>query len=383
MRKQLQGLVIRKERQERGWSQGALCMGICAVSYLSKIEQGKAESSPEVLSLLCQRLGINWQADPEFCRENTVWFEEQYERLFSGEMMEPLREVLQQRAEEYRFSPFFLDWLILTWTVTRRMPEDPREYLSAMDSRQYNLYLCLTGQFEELLRVSDQAYYLLEVGRRAYWQGNYGYAVACLQQAADRASREGSLLVLMHARLALGNCYSDMGEMDQTLEHYAAASRMARSLGTQGELTVIAYNRATTEFRMGLEEDALRHLLENPWEDGLYYHKLALCYERVGRKQEALETLDRAAHAPLEGLPGFPENQKEIFAQMCQVIRYRLENPDYLHDPVYGRALQDCIHIQEQHLPFGFAKFQALWLEEWYAANRQYRLAYEAVKRFS
>ena len=39
------GFVIRRERLARGWSQQGLCKGICAVSYLSKIEQGQAAPS--------------------------------------------------------------------------------------------------------------------------------------------------------------------------------------------------------------------------------------------------------------------------------------------------------------------------------------------------
>ena len=35
------GLLLRKGRLEKDWSQEGLCKGICAVSYLSKIEQGK------------------------------------------------------------------------------------------------------------------------------------------------------------------------------------------------------------------------------------------------------------------------------------------------------------------------------------------------------
>ena len=34
------GLLIRRERLARDWSQKGLCQGICTVSYLSKIEQG-------------------------------------------------------------------------------------------------------------------------------------------------------------------------------------------------------------------------------------------------------------------------------------------------------------------------------------------------------
>ena len=44
------GFVIRRERIARGWSQQGLCKGICAVSYLSKIEQGQAAPSQEAVS---------------------------------------------------------------------------------------------------------------------------------------------------------------------------------------------------------------------------------------------------------------------------------------------------------------------------------------------
>ena len=42
------GLLIRQARLQRDWSQEGPCRGICAPSYLSKIEQGKAAPSPEV-----------------------------------------------------------------------------------------------------------------------------------------------------------------------------------------------------------------------------------------------------------------------------------------------------------------------------------------------
>ena len=69
MYQKLQGIIIRRRRQELNWSQTTLCAGICAVSHLSKIEQGKAEGSPEVLRLLLQRLGVEWRDDPDFCLE--------------------------------------------------------------------------------------------------------------------------------------------------------------------------------------------------------------------------------------------------------------------------------------------------------------------------
>ena len=59
------GLLIRQARLRRDWSQKGLCQDICAPSYLSKIEQGKAAPSPEVTELLLRRLGLVWTPEPE------------------------------------------------------------------------------------------------------------------------------------------------------------------------------------------------------------------------------------------------------------------------------------------------------------------------------
>ena len=48
------GTLIRRERLRKNLSQEGLCKGICVVSYLSKIEQGKADPSDEVAALLLE-----------------------------------------------------------------------------------------------------------------------------------------------------------------------------------------------------------------------------------------------------------------------------------------------------------------------------------------
>lgn len=186
------------------------------------------------------------------------------------------------RETVYRNSPFFLDWLLLSWAATGQVQEEVEEFVSAMDARQQNLHLCLKGQFQDLLRIAERSYFFLQAGKHAYWRGDYSYAVACFFQGAERAAREGSLPVMMLCHLFLGNCYSTLNQLDQTLEHYEAARRMARSLGRRVTLVEIAYNQATTELQMGLTQEALRHLLEHPWNEALYFHKLAICYGAPG-----------------------------------------------------------------------------------------------------
>lgn len=63
MNRKLQGILIRQRRQELNWSQAGLCAGICAVSYLSRIEQARVEGTDEVLGLLFHGWRIPWRED--------------------------------------------------------------------------------------------------------------------------------------------------------------------------------------------------------------------------------------------------------------------------------------------------------------------------------
>ena len=49
------GALLRMVRLEKNWSQETLCQGICTVSYLSKIEQGKAQPNDALLRDLLGR----------------------------------------------------------------------------------------------------------------------------------------------------------------------------------------------------------------------------------------------------------------------------------------------------------------------------------------
>ena len=52
------GNLILRERLARSWSQAGLCKDICTVSYLSKIETGKAQPAADVLRLLLAPLHL-------------------------------------------------------------------------------------------------------------------------------------------------------------------------------------------------------------------------------------------------------------------------------------------------------------------------------------
>lgn len=129
----------------------------------------------------------------------------------------------------------------------------------------------------------------------------------------DQAYRERSLNIMTECCLFLGNCYSSLNQLKQTQEHYADAIRMARSLGRQDLMEVITYNLATTELQMGLTEKALYHLLSAPWNEAMYFHKLAICYERLGQKEKVRQALEQAQTAPLKALPEALSRPEKFF----------------------------------------------------------------------
>ena len=200
------------------------------MSHLSKIEQGKAEGSPEVLRLLLQRLGVEWRDDPDFCLEASAWFEEWYDRLFSGENIESLSQPWPSVRRNFRTVPF-------SWTgscspgLPPAIPRKRKDYVSVMDDRQYNLYLCMTEQFQELLHVSNRSYFLLAAGTRPFVAGDYEKAAICFQRGMDQAYREGSLRILMKCCGNLGTCYSCLNQLEKTRECYAAASGWPEAWG--------------------------------------------------------------------------------------------------------------------------------------------------------
>ncbi len=70
------GSFIKLQRTKKGMTLGELADGIVSVSYLSKIENLKTQASPEIIQLLCNKLGIKVDNSKELVIEEKCnqWF---------------------------------------------------------------------------------------------------------------------------------------------------------------------------------------------------------------------------------------------------------------------------------------------------------------------
>ena len=227
--------LIRYERLKRNWSQEGLCDGICAVSYLSKIEQGKAEPSEEILSALMKRLELEWHGGEE-AEEVRKLLDELQEAEFS--LDEQAHSKLMEQLTAIRpvclNGPHMLDLLLLEQLHLYKVDADVKEigaFEDCFTPRQRAIWLMIQERYEEALALMPISYVYLGSGAAAYFGGQYTQATERLLQACSLAAEEGRARVLLQARTLLGNCYSDQNDYEAMCRHYQAARRLANDLG--------------------------------------------------------------------------------------------------------------------------------------------------------
>lgn len=283
MNKQFPGILIRMERIKKNWSQSGLCQGICAVSYLSKIEQGKADASPEILRLLLNRLGVSWYDDDSTVTKASDLIEQLYTAIFSYDDVR-LKSKLQELEENwclYLYGPYMIDCLLIKNLTEEKVNSDLENFTGCFDHRQQVLWLSLNECYDELIQLSPTAYSYLCYGSYSYKTGNYPTAIEQLQRSYNLAAEQGLVYIMLESRMLMGNCYSNTLKHEKMLEHYQVAERLATAIQDKESIETIRYNIASTELEMGHIQESYRYFSQIEKHTIMSLHKLALCCEKL------------------------------------------------------------------------------------------------------
>ena len=268
------GLLIRQARLRRDWSQDGLCLGICTPSYLSKIEQGKAEPSPEVTELLLRRLGLVWIPEPEDLKP--CW-----NALLSGSpgFFLCYEQLVLPQQERLACSPLAADILLLAAFYTDTMQPLSEEWEPFLSTRQLALQRALQGRWDEAARLEPLPLLSSLHGKALYTKGEYTTAIEVLRDAYRSAADAGYPHMMLSCRILIGNCYSDLGRMEEMMTHFSVAEHLAEALGDTDSLASLRYNTAATQLQLGQPEKALPYFSSLPHPSFLDLHKLAICHE--------------------------------------------------------------------------------------------------------
>lgn len=396
----LVGTYIRKTRMEKSYSQEGLCKGICAVSYLSKIELGQVQASQEIIKMLFQRLDLHYETDSVFIKETELCIEECYRLLLHEYNIEKLKDkvsALKKKENRLSSSAYFLDLYILE-NISILMKKDIpafqtfkrgdmqkrlaflEEFEEAMNQRQYELYILCNALFyekeeffEKAVKLNRCAFYIDAYASWLFIKGKYVRAVELFQRAYDNALQEGSLYLALDAKFTQGMCYTALDET-LMLESFQNAIEFAKALRKEDFVLAAYYNIATYYMEIGKMDIAYSYLTKYEHKDVLYAHKMAICLENLNNKEDALTWIEKGKKY---------EKVKDLDLLMLDVVEYRLTHKDYKKDQVYIDMLMHTFERLQKERPKGFVLHHLSYVLEVLEANRKYKEAYYLLKKFS
>lgn len=369
------GMLIKSERKKLGWSQESLANGICAVSYLSKIEKGNTTPSKEVEVLLLEKLNIKY--DEQLEEKASELIDMLYQLLFTGEFSSFKLELNKVDIDIYKASVSYLDFKLLNAYQNHGKPLS--KYLEEyMNSRQLSMQRVLENKYDEAIALNPCAFMYFVQSMYDYENGiQYANAISTFEKAYDLASKDGSLYLMLACKMWIGNCYSNMLDFEHMEQAYQLALKISRLLKCDDYLDSIHYNTACVVLELGNYREAFQYFSSMDKHTVTSYHKYAICLEKMGDKKKALKIIHQA-YDLIE-----KENIKnDAYRLMLEVVEYRLLNSNYLQKEEYGKLLLRCFKECKKQLPIGFAGFHLPWVIEWYTSNRLYKEAFEVYESF-
>lgn len=371
------GALLRRERLARHWSQEGLCRGICAVSYLSKIEQGRVTPSEDVLRPLFARLGLPFEDEPAL--ERAVRLLSEAEALLLRGDYTALRARLEEfsAARELLSRSRYAAKAELLAQLFRPGGKPLNERLEiGLDEHALAIQRLLQGRFEDALRLFPCAFLYTEVGAELADRGDYSSAIRYLERGHELAAQEDAVHLMFRCRLLLGNCYCNLHRLEEMRRQYALAERLGGILGEDEAVESTRYNTAAVELECGDVTRAYTYFSALRSHTQMSLHKLAICCEKLGRREEALAAIERALRCDADYPP------EPLASELCRLVSYRLTHGDYLHDAQYGAQLLTAFRKMRRELTAGFVLFRLPYVLEWYTANRCYRDAFELLRDF-
>ncbi len=369
-------LLVRKIRQEKEWSLESLAHGICSVSYLSKLEKGDALCSEEILSLLMKRLKISQPFGNEADQKSAEYLlgllqEGRFEQALAF-MNEETRfsENWLQSVEGKLYLNFFGTYYPETEHQTEKLPE-LEGHIELFDPPLQALWFLCRHQWKQAQLSCPQGWVFFASASMMYSVREKEFEILpLLQKAYSLASDEGNIPLMAVCSLVQATVCSNMSDQKEALRLHQRTLRILKSWPDSGMLDDVRYNMAACLLEQGEFRKALEALEQISRPKVMAYHKMAVCYEQLSQNEKALAALEKAAD-PYMDREGWDES---LLEQVLGLIRFRINDPDHLHNPEYGACLMAVFEkLTELDCHIGFLRFHLPWVIQWLKANRQYQ----------
>lgn len=413
------GFIIRQERLKQNIKQANLCIGICSVSYLSKIERNATQPSEEVLTLLLNRLKLN---------PNEITFEE--ENAFIISLQELYKGALTKR-DMVAINSFLVD--ASKNPISFSLPSNHTLYTLLI----FRLYLIQNDDMNKIRhlakilesldkKLSDREQFLLlyNLGLFHYEDREYSTSLSYMKRALEfcgspvledweiadfynalsltyyrnnelaKASYYASLSLpifkelLLFSRLVdnhiiLGNISKGLKDYEKAEKNLIAAQRLAVELGLENKEAMILHNIGSLKAILGDTENAI------------HYFSMSLSKREIGSESYFLTVLNIVKEYSKE------KNRIQVI-RWCDEALSLLGNtlqknkrfkPYYVHFVLYKAfhsfddklesTLKKTIKFFEKEKDYRHVQKYSYLLADYYSKRNKYKAAviyYEKIK---
>lgn len=391
------GFLIRYHRLQQNISQDGLCKGICVVSYVSKIEQGKVEANDEIIHQLFQVLGISYCNDENFINKGRKMLKQYYDKKRYRENVEEEENWLSQHSDSLLHSPLCIAYRLYLiakksndkqYNIIDEHVEELALFEPCMeDEERYQYYLSYASHSKYEVRkkyilqagkLKDSDDFHYACGHMYLSNGEFFEAIEHLQKAYDMYSNTGNVYGMLYTCVLLGDCYACQNVEALMMKYYKIGANLARNLKDKKEMRVLYYNIGATYLelkRYDIAEEYLSqcmHTNDDVMEDVFYCnHKLALLYIETNRKEKGLPYVKK-----LQSIA--TSLQKDAFLKISEFIVLRYED-NYLQNKRYAEVLQEICKLEDS-LYFGFRLFHARYYVEVLQHQRRYKEAFHILQ---
>lgn len=395
----MNGIIIKKHRLEQNMSQSGLCEGICAVSYLSKIEQNKVQPSYEILSLLLDRLGLEIPKKSLDCYEYKHRIYEVIKNLEMGfdEVARESYQALKGESHIFNIMELSIDWWLLEgyYLYDDHLLEDLSYKLKAIEgfkdlltNHQRSYYEILRGfyflenkQYEEAIKSFQASVSLRRDGltlsylASAYFSaGKYATAVTIGQEAYIKLMEDGNLHQAVNISLSLAAAYSNSRQIPKAIKIYERLLNINYYYKRETLESDVYYNLGATyimnkDYRAGL--NYLLKTLEGDNKEANYtrilqYQKIALAYIGLRDKRQGQvwtkKLMDLSQTLNIE-------HNSSLYASIQWLSLYYEDSPNTL------MWISKTYEASKKDAHFGFQLFYGNYYIEALKKHRKYKEA--------
>lgn len=325
-------------RKSKGMTQEQLAQGICSISHLSKIENGHEIPSKDIITHLCNRLGISIHDidSKEEMEQFSQILEEWYSSMVSKDRMEAnklfpiINEKLGQIQDPnllLKYKLYYVRFTLMNYNAdeaTEKLGE-LNQYYKSFDLEQKYLFHFLTGML-------------------VYIQGDYSESLTLLKKAEEiceelRLIDPELYYMLGLAHLQLHDITFSINYASQALEIFHQNFQINRSL--ECEILIGINNRRLKNYSAAEKHylNALKVSKSLKLNELIYmnYHNLGVLYRDIDSQ--------KAIYYFQECLKYFHANEHEMFLKE-------------------ERYCQTCFSLAEEYFELGDFKEMFHWIEK-------------------